>query len=113
MHGAVWAASVTPDGRYVGYLLSTTYGPDGSDASMQVALANLNTDKVIASWPVPDNDDIASLSIDAGGNALAISAYHYHYTGLSAPMRRLGTHLTQWTSVLRPATSGHSYRQAA
>lgn len=105
VHGTVWAASVTPDGRYVGYLFSTTYGPDGSHASTQVVLANLSTGKVIASWPVPDNDDVASLSIDAGGNALAISTYYYHYTGLSADAA-VKHDLTQWTSVLRPATSG-------
>jgi hypothetical protein len=103
--GVVMAASVTPNGRYVGYLVSTSYGKNGQYARDQVVLANLRTGKVIASWPIPVNDSIASLSIDADGNALAIGAYYYHYNGLGT-IYAVRHDLTQWTSVLRPATSG-------
>ncbi len=103
--GTVMAVAVTPDGRYIGYLLATTYGKGGQYARDEVVLANLRTGKVIASWPIPVNDSIASLSIDADGNALAIGAYYYHYSGFAA-MDAVRHDLTQWTSVLRPATSG-------
>jgi hypothetical protein len=108
VQGAVAAASVTPDGRYAGYLLMTSYGKNNNLARLQVVLANLATGKVIASWPVPASDSIASLSIDAGGNALAISAYYYsNYNFHTAyPNARKHADLVQWTSVLRPATSG-------
>jgi hypothetical protein len=103
--GTVYAFSVTPDGRYVGYVLSIAYGPAGQDGRDEVVLANLTTGKVIASWPIPDIDYIGSMSIDAGGNALAIGAYYYHYNGVGT-IYAVKHDLTQWTSVLRPATSG-------
>ncbi len=108
VNGDVEAASVTPDGRYVGYLTAISYGPAGQDARGQVVLASLRTGKVIASWPVPEMDTIASLSIDADGNALAISAfcYHFNYRYFPGAINIVKHDLTQWTSVLRPATSG-------
>jgi hypothetical protein len=108
VQGAVAAASATPDGRYVGYLLMTSYGKNNNLARLQVVLANLATGKVLASWPVPASDSIASLSIDAGGNALAISAYYYSNYNFHTtyPNARKHADLVQWTSVLRPATSG-------
>jgi hypothetical protein len=99
--GVVDAASVTPDGRYIAYVAWPDYDSDGSYAE-RVVLASLSSGKVVASWPVPAYDSVASLSIDAGGNALAISAYSYG-VGLANIERGI---LTQWTSVLRPATSG-------
>jgi hypothetical protein len=107
VNGVVYAFSVTPDDRYVGYLTSITYGPHGENAREKIVLANLITGKVIASWPVPDYYyiGIVSMSIDAGGNALAIGAYYYHYNGLGT-IYAVKHDLTQWTSVLRPATSG-------
>jgi hypothetical protein len=106
VNGIVMAASTTPDGRYIGYVLMTTYGLDR--ARVRVVLANVASGRAIASWPVPDNDSIASLSIDADGSALAVSAYdYYHYppaeNNENEPAR---ADLAQWTSVLRPATSG-------
>jgi hypothetical protein len=103
--GTVFALSVTPDGRYIGYVLSISYGAAGQDARDEVVLANLTTGKVIASWPIPDIDYVCSMSIDSGGNALAIGAYYYHYNGLGT-INTVKQDLTQWTSVLRPATSG-------
>jgi hypothetical protein len=105
VHGTVYALSVTPDGRYVGYVLSISYGPAGQDGRDEVVLATLTTGKVIASWPIPDIDYIGSMSIDASGNALAIGAYYYHYNGVGV-IETVKHNLTQWTSVLRPATSG-------
>jgi hypothetical protein len=105
VHGLVMGASVTPDGRYVGYLLATAYGKDGQYVRNEVVLANLRTGKVIASWPMPTNDSIAGLSIDANGNALAIGAYSWNPGFPVITAIKHGV-LTQWTSVLRPATSG-------
>lgn len=104
--GIVDAAAVTPDGRYVGYMTEIVYGPHGSDSRGEVVLANLPTGKVIASWPVPVNDEIASLSIDGSGNTLAVSAYSYSNSGVGTYAQIAHGDLTQWTSVLRPATSG-------
>ncbi len=103
--GTVMSASVTPDGRYVGYLLLAN-GP----AKVQVVLANLVTGKALAFWPIPASDSIASMSIDADGNALAVSAYHYtnYNVGTTYQNARKHADLVQWTSVLRPATSGTS-----
>jgi hypothetical protein len=103
VHGAVMAASITPDGRDVGYLLLAN-GP----AKVQVVLADLTTGRVIASWPVAAGDTIASLSIDADGNALAVSAYYYTHVNPRANDQKAYKHadLVQRTSVLRPATSG-------
>ena len=108
VNGIVMAASITPDGRYIGYVLMTPYGLYGDHARVRVVLANVASGRAVASWPVPDDDVIASLSIDADGNALAASAYdYYHYppaeNNQNEPAR---ADLAQWTSVLRPATSG-------
>ncbi len=110
VNGEVEAASVTPDGRYVGYLTAITYGPAGQDARQEVVLASLRTGEVIASWPVPVIDTVASLSLDADGNALAVGAYYYRYDYRDFPgaINVVKHDLTQWTSVLRPATSGTS-----
>ena len=104
--GIVDAAAVTPDGRYVGYMTEIVYGPHGSDSRGEVVLANLPTGKVIASWPVPVSDEIASLSVDGSGNTLAVSAYSYSNPGVGTNAQIAHGDLTQWTSVLRPATSG-------
>jgi hypothetical protein len=108
--GTVYAFSVTPDDRYVGYVLSMSYGPAGQDGTLKVVLANFSTGRVIASWPVPGSwhiqISIASMSIDAGGNALAIGAYQYHFKVFQGAYNAMKQDLTQWTSVLRPATSG-------
>jgi hypothetical protein len=109
VRGTVMSASVTPDGRYAGYLLLTSYGKN-NHAKVQVMLANLATGKVLASWPIPDSDSIASMSIDADGNALAVSAYTYTNVKSRTTYQNSLKHadLVQWTSVLRPATSGTS-----
>jgi hypothetical protein len=101
--GTVMAAAATPNGRYIGYLLSTSYGQSYKD---DVVLANFRTGKVIASWPIPVNDSVASLSIDADGNALAISAYYYRDPNLFGLEELEHGEIIQWTSVLLPATSG-------
>ncbi len=106
VNGVVAAASVTPDGRYIGYLVAIYYGKDYEDAKSLVVLADLASGKVIASWPVPATDYIASLSIDSGGKALAISAYSYNDPDASFQTQLEHGELTQWTSVLRLATSG-------
>jgi len=105
VYGTVMSASVTPDGRYVGYLLLAN-GP----AKVQVVLANLATGKVLAFWPVPVLDTIVSMSVDADGSALAVSAYTYSHFNFHTPYPNALKHadLVQWTSVLRPATSGTS-----
>jgi hypothetical protein len=108
VNGIVMAASITPDGRYIGYVLTTPYGFYGEHARVRVVLANVASGRAVASWPVPDDDSIASLSIDADGNALAASAYDYYRyppseNNQNEPAR---ADLAQWTSVLRPATSG-------
>jgi hypothetical protein len=105
VRGTVMSASITPDGKYVGYLLLA----NGS-AKVQVVLANLATGKVLAFWPVPADDSIASMSIDARGNALAASAYYYTNYNFHTTYQNARKHadLVQWTSVLRPATSGTS-----
>jgi hypothetical protein len=108
--GVVYAFAVTPDDRYVGYLTAITYGPAGQDANLKIVLANFSTGRVIASWPVPGSEhiqiSIASMSIDASGNALAIGAYQYHFKVFQGAYNAMKQDLTQWTSVLRPATSG-------
>jgi hypothetical protein len=104
--GTVMSASVTPNGTYIGYILMTvSKTKHGQVATDEVVLANLRTGKVIASWPVPGNDSIASLSIDAAGTELAISAYYSIPSGFYVTVPKHGE-LMQWTSVLRPATSG-------
>ncbi len=84
--GFINGLSVTPNGRYAAYLING-----------KVDLKNMVTGRLIASWPqhgaVPD-----SLSIDAAGNAVAISAYEYK--------PKEDNRLLQWTSVLRARTSG-------
>jgi len=105
VHGTVMSASITPDGRYVGYLLLTN-----GKREVRVVLANLATGKILAFWPIPASDTIASMSIDADGNALAVSAYYYsdYNFHTTYPNARKHADLVQWTSVLRPATSGTS-----
>jgi hypothetical protein len=105
VYGTVMSASITPDGRYVGYLLLA----NGS-AKVQVVLANLTTGKVLAFWPIPASDTIVSMSVDADGNALAVSAYTYSHYNFHTTEQKALEHadLVQWTSVLRPATSGTS-----
>jgi hypothetical protein len=105
VHGTVMSASITPDGRYVGYLLLTN-----GKREVRVVLANLATGKILAFWPIPASDTIASMSIDADGNALAVSAYYYSNYNFHTtyPNARKHADLVQWTSVLRPATSGTS-----
>jgi len=101
--GTVMSATITPDGRYVGYLLLANGPP-----KVRVVLANLATGKVLAFWPIPAGDSIASMSIDAGGNALAVSAYYYTNYNFRTTYQNARKHadLVQWTSVLHPATSG-------
>jgi hypothetical protein len=96
-------ASITPDGRYVGYVLMTVLPHDR--ASCALYIRNLVTGKVTASWPIPGNDTISSLSIDASGTAMAISAYTYRP---SSGYEKIHKHadLVQWTSVVVPGTSG-------
>jgi len=106
VNGIVMAASITPDVRYIGYVLMTTHGLDS--ARVRVVLADVASGKAVASWPVPADDSIASLSIDADGNALAASAYDYYHYPPAENNQNEPAHadLAQWTSVLRPATSG-------
>jgi hypothetical protein len=113
--GIVLGATITPDGRYIGYLLLTTgmrrvllrpglYGLISSP-TLDLVIRNLVSGKVTAHWPVPAFETILSLAIDAAGNALAISAYHYDENPADVkPDHRAD--LVQWTSVLRLATSG-------
>jgi hypothetical protein len=105
VRGTVASVSVTPNGEYAGYLLMANSKP-----MLRVVLANLSTGEVIASWPDPDIDSIASMSIDADGSALAVSAYTYANVNPHAAYQNWLKHadLVQWTSVLRPATSGTS-----
>jgi hypothetical protein len=75
IRGVVMGASTTPDGRYIGYVLMTVLRH--GRASTALCIRNLITGKVTASWPIPANDTISSLSLDASGTAMAISAYTY------------------------------------
>jgi len=103
IRGVVMGASTTPDGRYVGYVLMRVLSRDR--ASTALYIRNLVTGKVVASWPIPDNDTVSSLSLDAGGTAMAVSAYTYRP---GSTYEKIHNHadLIQWTSVLVPGTSG-------
>jgi hypothetical protein len=100
----VMGASITPDGKYVGYIALIVHGGSGV---IQVRISNLATGKVTGAWPVPVDDSIKSLAINAAGTAMAVSAYSY---GPSLRNGAFNTHanLVQWTSVLTPGTSGTS-----
>jgi hypothetical protein len=100
----VMGASITPDGKYIGYIAAIIHGGSGV---IQVRISNLATGKVTGIWPVPVNDSINSLAINASGTAMAVSAYSY---GPSLRNGGFNSHadLVQWTSVLTPATSGTS-----
>jgi hypothetical protein len=103
IRGVVMGASITPDGRYIGYILMTVL-PHGR-ASTALYIRNLVTGKVTASWPIPENDTISSLSLDASGTAMAISAYTYKPSSIYMKIHKHAD-LIQWTSVLVPGTSG-------
>jgi hypothetical protein len=105
VRGTVMGMSVTPDGKYVAYLLSSLYGKTDNNSRDQLILANLVTGKVLAHWPVPVADTVASLSVDAAGNAIAISAYTYNPASIYEQVE-IHADLIQWTSVLRANTSG-------
>jgi hypothetical protein len=103
IRGVVTGASITPDGRYIGYVVMTV--SRHGRASTALYIRNLVTGKVTASWPIPENDTISSLSLDASGTAMAISAYTYRPSSIYMKIHKHAD-LIQWTSVLVPGTSG-------
>lgn len=105
VHGMVMSVSVNPDGKRVGYLLMSPYDNGYPHASL--VIADLASGKIAASWPIPDTDYIASMSMDAAGDALAISAYAYDPASATLKVHDQAS-LVQWTSILRSATSGTS-----
>ncbi len=94
------AVSITPDGRYAGYV-------SGEAASgRRLVIMNLDTGKAVASWQVPANDWIESLSIDAAGNAIAVGYYFRQW------IHRYGYFLLVYGSVLRTSKPTTSIRHA-
>jgi hypothetical protein len=85
--GFINGLAITPNGRYAAYLIG------GNPPEFALAVRNMVTGRVIASWPQhgasPDG-----ISIDAAGNKVAVSAYEYK--------PREDNRVLQWTSVLHP-----------
>jgi hypothetical protein len=96
-NAVIEGSAMSRSGTWFGYL--DYYTPRRAPSAVYVRLQNLHTGKIY-SWTVPENYTVGSLSIDAAGNALAVSAYSYLGTV------RDRTALIQHTYLLRPASAG-------
>ena len=75
-------SAISRTGTWFGYV--DLYTPRRAPLAVYVRLQNLHTGKIY-SWTVPQNYTIGSLSIDAAGNTLAVSAYEYLATAGPGP----------------------------
>jgi len=93
----IMGLTVDRSGSWCGYV--DLYTPRRAPLAVYVRLQNIHTGKIF-SWLVPANYTIGSLSIDAAGDVMAVSAYYYLGHGNTR------TALVQRTYLLRPASAG-------
>jgi hypothetical protein len=93
----IFGSAISRSGSWFGYL--DFYTPRRAPSAVYLRLQNLRTGKIF-SWTVPQDYTVGSLSIDAAGNAMAVSAFYYLGHGSTR------TALIQHTYILRPASAG-------
>jgi len=97
-HADLVGASITPDGTWLAY--QNLYTPPRRASQLLLGLRNLRTGKNVATWSMPEDYNLSGLSVDAAGDEIVVSAYHYLGHGST------NTALIQHTYILRPGTSG-------